>query len=307
MTLIVEKSHPGVIVTDFGRYGYAHLGITTGGPADQYAFSWANYLLQNHIDCTVIEITLGQARFRITKPCWMAIAGADLQARLDGVALKNWSSFLVREGQQLEFKLPKNGLRAYLAVKNGFKVPKTLGSTSTVSRDKLGGVDHQGHALKAGDKLPFAKHSLEGSRQYVSFRFIPDYNRPIYLRVIEGYQNKAFSRQSLETFYQSEYQVQKDSNRMGYRLSGKHLTPPCDGIKSEGLALGAVQITPEGMPIVMLSDHQTIGGYPKIGTVSLVDLPRLGQAKPGQSVHFHPGDVNELQDAWCRWAMFFGY
>lgn len=120
----------------------------------------------------------------------------------------------------------------------------------------------------------------------MTFRFKPDYNLPVKLRVIESYQYDDFDVEALDALYSSEFTISPDSNRMGYRLQGDTITPPYDGILSEGIALGAIQVPNDGNPIVLFNDHQTIGGYPKLGCVARIDLPRLAQAKPGQKVTF---------------------
>ncbi len=306
--LLVEKPGPLSLIQDFGRFGLAHIGITQGGPVDDYAYSWANYLLGNPVNCSAVEITLGNATFVALHNCHLAICGGDLNAKVDGVPISNWSDFILKTGQKLHFGMPKNGLRAYLAVKGGFNIAEHLGSSSTVSRESLGGLDGQGSALKAGDVLSFTSHRLPQHKpKQMTFRFKPDYNLPVKLRVIESYQNDDFDNEALNTFYSSEFTISPDSNRMGYRLQGNTIAPPFDGILSEGIALGSIQVPNDGNPIVLLNDHQTIGGYPKLGCVARIDLPRLAQAKPGQKVNFVKGDRLKLQDLWCQWAQFFGY
>jgi biotin-dependent carboxylase-like uncharacterized protein len=306
--LIVEKPGSLSLIQDFGRFGLAHLGITQGGPVDDYAYSWANHLLENPVNCSTIEITLGNASFKAIEDCHLAICGGDLNASINGEPISNWSDFSLRKGQTLKFGMPRNGLRSYLAVKGGFEVEKHLGSTSTVVRESLGGVARNGDALKAGDIIGFKPHPLptRKSRQ-MTFRFKPDYNLPITLRVIEGYQHNDFSQEAINDFYSGQFEISPNSNRMGYRLEGQTIKPPYDGILSEGIALGSIQVPNDGNPIILLNDHQTIGGYPKFGCVARIDLPRLAQAKPGQSVSFIQGDREGLQDVWCQWAQFFGY
>ncbi|CAE6943240.1 biotin-dependent carboxyltransferase family protein [Vibrio alginolyticus] len=306
--LLVEKPGPLSLIQDFGRFGLGHIGITQGGPVDSYAYNWANYLLGNPVNCSTIEITLGNASFVALHNCHLAICGGDLNATVDGDRISNWSDFNLKKGQQLRFGMPKNGLRAYLAVKGGFGISEHLGSASTVTRESLGGLDAKGSPIKSGDILPFAPHQLSKHKpRQITFRFKPDYNLPVKLRVIESYQNEDFDDKVLETFYSSEFTISPDSNRMGYRLEGNIIQPPYNGVLSEGIALGAIQIPDDGNPIVLLNDHQTIGGYPKIGCVARIDLPRLAQAKPGQKVEFVKGDRWKLQDLWCQWAQFFGY
>lgn len=306
--LLVEKPGPLSLIQDFGRFGLAHIGLTQGGPVDDYAYSWANHLLGNPVNCSTLEITLGNASFRALNDCHLAICGGDLNASVEGSPIANWSDFTLKEGQTLRFGMAKNGLRAYLAVKGGFNVNTHLGSTSTVIRESLGGLQQNGNALKAGDIIAFSSHSLPHAKsRSMTFRFKPDYDLPIKLRVIEGYQHEDFSKQSIDDFYSGHFIISPNSNRMGYRLEGQTIIPPYDGVLSEGIALGSIQIPSDGNPIVLLNDHQTIGGYPKFGCVARIDLPRLAQAKPGQAVSFVKGDRQGLQDVWGQWAQFFGY
>ncbi|PML49171.1 allophanate hydrolase [Vibrio lentus] len=308
-TLTVLKPGPMSLIQDFGRFGVAHLGLTQGGPVDDYSYSWANHLLQNPVNLAALEVTLGQCAFKIDHDCEMSICGGDLQASLDGHKLDNWSTFQARAGQILSFGLPKNGLRAYLAIKGGFDVPVTLNSRSTVTREKIGGLTQNGEPCQQGQKIAFSTHLLTQPFKPVSvtFRYKPNYNLPLNLRIIEGYQCNLFSESVKETLYSSSYRVDQNSNRMGYRLSGEPVASPDVSLLSEGIALGAIQIPQDGQPIVLLNDRQTIGGYPKIGCIARIDLPRLAQAKPGHEISFSKGDRLGLQDVWCQWAQFFGY
>ncbi|GAK86259.1 allophanate hydrolase 2 subunit 2 [Vibrio ponticus] len=306
--LKVLKPGPLSLVQDLGRFGHAHNGITQGGPLDEYAYSWANCILGNHVNLPCIEITLGQTEFEICSKGAFAICGADLKATLDDKPLTNWSSFIANQGQILRFSLPKNGLRCYLAVQGGFNVTPQLGSCASVERDKLGGLT-QGQPLQEGDLLDYPPLSANQyfETEQLSFRFQPDYDLPITLRVIEGYQRQSLSREAINWFYDTEFEVSKNINRMGYRLQGSVFNIPGIEMQSEGIALGAIQLPPDGQPIVLFSDRQTIGGYPKIGCVSRIDLPRLAQAKPGQKVRFVKGSQRELQQDWIAWANYFGY
>ncbi|KLN63690.1 MULTISPECIES: biotin-dependent carboxyltransferase family protein [Vibrio] len=304
----IEVIKPGqqTLIQDFGRFGLAHYGIAQGGPVDDYAYSWANHLLGNTINMPTLEITLGQAEFFVHHSCELAIAGGDLNAKLDGEIIGNWSTFRALKGQTLSFGLPKNGLRAYLAIKGGFAVSTQLGSAATVERDQLGGLNN-GLSVQAGDTLPFNQHSIGSKQVQMTFRYKPNYNLPLELRVIEGYQVNDFSRDAVASLYSQQFEISQLVNRMGYRLSGAIVPPPQKEYLSEGIALGSIQVTPSGEPIILLNDRQTIGGYPKIGCVARIDLPRLAQAKPGQKVRFVRGDLLGLQDVWGQWARYFGY
>lgn len=305
-TIKVIKPGQQTLLQDFGRFGLSHMGIAQGGPLDDYAYSWANHLLGNSTNCPALEITLGQAEFKIENDCELAIAGGNLNAKLDGKPITNWSTFSARKGQSLTFGLPLNGLRSYLAVKEGFIAPQQLGSCATVVRDQLGGIK-SGSPLSAGDELQFSPHSVRKKPVQMSFRCKPDYDRVLELRVVEGYQIDDFSAEQLDKFYSQEFEVSQFIDRMGYRLCSGKVIPPEKQYLSEGIALGAIQVPPSGEPIVLFNDRQTIGGYAKLGCVARIDLPRLAQAKPGQKVRFVKGDLLGLQEAWCKWANYFGY
>ncbi|NLS13388.1 biotin-dependent carboxyltransferase [Vibrio sp. SM6] len=306
--LEVVKAGPLTLLQDSGRFGLAPFGITTGGPADEYAFSWANHLLENSPECATLEITLGPAVFIAQSDCHLALCGAQMNAKIDGTAVTNWSEFILKKGQCLSLSTARNGLRSYLAVRGGFAVKPQLNSVSCVTREHLGGMHHNGRPIASGETVAFHSHTLSRYRgRFVTFRFTPDYNLPLRLRVISGAQFAQFDKQAVAQFFQSEYHVSTDVNRMGYRLTGPAITPPSHRMQSEGIALGAIQIPTNGQPIVLLNDRQTIGGYPKLGYVARIDLPRLAQAKPGQLVSFVQGDRPGLQAVWCQWARFFGY
>lgn len=303
----IEIIKPGALslLQDLGRFGQSQMGITQGGALDDYAYSWANKLLGNPAGAACIEITLGQSSYQIQADCQLAITGAEMHASLDGEPVTNWASFNAKKGQVLSFAIAQSGLRSYLAVKHGFQVAPQLGSVSTVARDKLGGIA-QGLALQPGDKLPVITSQASKQNQ-LSFRFKPDYSLPVTLRVIEGYQTHLFDPEALAHFYRASFTVSQNINRMGYRLTGASITAPTETLLSEGVALGAIQVPPDGEPIILLNDRQTLGGYPKLGCVARVDLPRLAQAKPGQTVTFVKGNLGELQSIWSRWANYFGY
>lgn len=305
--LQVVKAGPLTLIHDLGRYGLSHWGITASGPLDEYAYSWANHLLGNPINCATLEITLGPAEFVLQHDAQLAITGGDLNASVDDAVIPNWSRFYAKQGQTLRFRLPRNGLRAYLAIQGGFMIPPQLGSVSTHTRQGLGGLHHQGQVLQRNDILIFNRHQPFLKPRHVSLRFRPDYHLPLRLRVIESYQHHQFSQSALADFYHHPFVVTPNSDRMGYRLQGETILPPQQPILSEGIALGAIQIPPSGQPIILLNDRQTIGGYPKLGCVARIDLPRLAQAKPGHSIQFVKGDLTELQSLWCQWARFFGY
>ncbi|WP_075763314.1 biotin-dependent carboxyltransferase family protein [Photobacterium proteolyticum] len=305
----LEVIHPGMLtlLQDVGRLGVGEQGLSQGGAADLHAYCWANYLVGNAMDCSQLEITLGQACIKAQGDMICALTGADMGATLDGEPITLWRSFLVRDGQVIKFACSRSGVRAYLAVKGGFKVPAVFGSVSTVVRNEMGGIQ-AGRALHKEDSLP-----VESTVDTDSFeprlapsRYIPDYSAPIYLRVIESYQCNRFSAESKQQFYQSIYTVTQQTDRMGCRLEGPVVAGDIGGIISEAIAYGAIQIPPNGQPIVLLNDRQTLGGYPKLGCIARVDVPRLAQAMPGTAVRFSTGNLEQLQQEWQDFSLFFG-
>ena len=265
---------------------------------DLQAHCWVNRLLDNASGEATIEIAIGMASFRAECDLMLAIGGADMQAELDGDLLGNWRSFVVKRGQTLKFHPARKGLRAYLGMKGGVQTAPIMGSCSTVVRNGLGSV------ITDGELLPTNKQSA-GATAHMPVRYVPDYLDAINVRVIESYQASEFSREALRVFYQTDYKVALDSDRMGVRLEGESVDAPSDGIISEGIALGAIQVPNDGQPIVLLNDRQTLGGYPKLGVVARVDLPKLAQARPGTCVRFSPITLGQAQDEWRQFSDYF--
>ena len=173
--LMIEASTALCLLQDAGRFGVRHLGVTQGGAADWRSMSWANWLLGNSLNAPVIEITLGGFTVVAEEDCVLALAGADLGAQVDGEALAPWRSFRLNKGQQLQFTQPRLGARAYLAAPGGFDAPKVLGSSATVVREELGGLDGMGRALAKDAQLSYSGSSLLLLRQLAPEQ-VPDFN-----------------------------------------------------------------------------------------------------------------------------------
>ncbi|KXF81836.1 5-oxoprolinase subunit C family protein [Enterovibrio coralii] len=288
--------NPGMLtlLEDSGRVGFQHLGITTGGPMDEHAFYWANRLLGNAPDTNMLEITFGQLQLKANATTSIALTGADLSATLNDKPISPWLTYAIQPNDVIALGMPKQGLRAYLAVKGGFNAPEKLGSCSTVKREKLGGLKGNGEPIKQGDVLSFAP-TTQHSEQRTPRWAIPDYDAPLELGVMPAYQHGSFTHDAQMTFFTSPYEVSQNIDRMGYRLSGAEVKSSLDGIISEGIAFGAIQIPNDGQPIVLMKDRQTIGGYPKIGCLSSLGAGQLSQRRPGQIVTFKPMDVADAE------------
>ncbi len=284
--LLIKASNPMCLLQDAGRFGVRHLGVTQGGAADWLSMTWANWLLGNPASAAVIEITLGGLAVIAQDDCTLALAGADLAASVEGQALKPWHHFQLKKGQTLTFSHPLAGARAYLAAPGGFVAPQVLGSCATVVREQLGGPDGFGRALAVGDELSFATDSS-------AVREIPLPMQPVFkpnpsLDVVLGAQIGAFSGQSTFDAFNQPWTLDSRADRMGIRLQGPALVYQGAPMISEGIPLGAIQVPPDGQPIVLLNDRQTIGGYPRLGALSPLALARLAQCLPGETVHLRP-------------------
>jgi biotin-dependent carboxylase-like uncharacterized protein len=280
--LTVKSSTPLCLLQDAGRFGVRHLGVTQGGALDWVSMSWANKLLNNPPDAAVIEVTLGGLTLLAESDCCLALAGADLGAVLDDRPIAPWRSFFVRKGQQLRFTRPVTGARAYLAAPGGFAAVEVLGSCATVTREGLGGLDGSGKALAEGDLLTYSGASFE--LHALPDHLIPDFSDQRPLDVVLGAQIGQFSGLSLFDAFNSDWTLDSRADRMGMRLLGPELVYQGKPMISEGIPLGAIQVPPDGQPIILLNDRQTIGGYPRLGALTPMSLARLAQKLPGSVV-----------------------
>ena len=288
-------TQPGMLslIQDAGRFGAFNIGLTNGGPIDLGAFQWANRLCANDLKATAIEISVGGLVLTAQVDSTIAITGANMPLTINGYQKDLWRSYQVKAGDTVELGFATQGVRSYLAVAGGFEVTESFSSTSTVCREGIGGLT--GDKLKVGDILPCAGHKRKTNVVLVeSLR--PSYSNEVVLHTIPSYQQQHFSSHQQRLFFSSEYAVSKIFDRMGYRLSGQKISCDIDGILSEGICHGAVQIPADGQPIVLMNDRQTIGGYPKIGSVSSVDTAKLGQLRQGHKVRFEPISMEQAHN-----------
>jgi antagonist of KipI len=284
-------------IQDLGRPGYERYGIPVSGAMDFFALRVANGLVGNPPSAAGLEITLVGPVLAATAPCLVAVTGADLTFQVDGREMPMWMSVFVRRGSVISFGGRRRGCRAYLAVAGGIEVPPVLGSRSTYLPGRFGGWE--GRALRAGDRLPIGP--VSGHLPERAGRRFPPHRLPAYsdcptVRAVPGPQDDHFPPEGLETFFGAEYRVSPTSDRMGYRLEGPPVARRRAEIISDGVPPGAVQVPPDGQPIVMMADHQTTGGYPKIATVITADRPLLAQCVPGESrIRFAAVDIAEAQ------------
>lgn len=281
--LSVTRAGPLALLQDAGRFGVRRLGVTQGGPVDLHGWAWANHLVGNTWGTPALEVTFGGLDLVAERDLVLAVAGADLSATLDGEPLAGWRSFSVKAGQRLAFAAPANGLRAYLAVAGGFAAAPVLGSVACVVREGLGGHDGQGHRLAEGDTLRVTPRRAGVGRE-APREVQCDYRQPAELALLPGAQVGEFSGESLFQAFNASWRVDDRADRMGVRLTGPRLDCRMASMISEGIGLGAVQVPPDGQPIALLNDRQTIGGYPRLGALTPLACSRLAQCLPGQEV-----------------------
>lgn len=293
---------PGLLTTlqDWGRFGHLSQGVTRGGPIDERAFLWANKLLGNAATAAQLEVTLGGLRVTALTTSYWVVCGAPVNLTKNQQPIPTWEVFQVDAGDHVRIDAPERGLRSYLAVAGGFVATPTHGSVATVMRDGLGGLHGDGKSLQCGDELHAGTFD---SRQVVPYRrpqhdLIPRISSTIELRIpiIPMAQYGQFEQQAQQRLVQQTMLVTATQDRMGVRLQADQpiaWTQP--QIISEPLPLGAIQIPPDGQPIVMLNDCQTLGGYPKIGVVSWSGRMAVAQATAGTALRFEITSLEQAQ------------
>lgn len=310
MPPLFEVRSPGSLSTiqDRGRPDATSLGVPRSGACDPWSLAVANLLLGNDPGAAALEVTLVGPELDVLAPCTVALAGAELGARdvVEDRALAAGGSYRLRAGTTLAFgggPGAGTGVRTYLAVAGGFDVPEILGSRSTCLAGSFGGLD--GRPLRAGDRLSSVGRSddpIPGLR-WPGPPATGD--PPPAIRVLPGPHAATLPRVVLDRLVSIPWVVSPASDRMGLRLDGP---APDDGrgdaagsdgsIVSIPVTWGAVQLPPGGQPIVLLADHQTVGGYPVVACVCSADLPRVGQLAPGDELRFAWTTPAEARDAY---------
>jgi biotin-dependent carboxylase-like uncharacterized protein len=288
---------------DLGRVGFMALGMPTAGAMDRIALRLANALSGNPANTAGLEIgVMGPDLLVEADSVRVALVGPLSPSLIEAPdapprPLESDRTHLLKRGQVLRVGMVEGSSTAYLAIAGGLALPAFMGSLSTYARAGIGGFE--GRKLAAGDTIPLKLAAApSGDERKLAAPF--DYGRgPI--RVVWGPQDEAFSVRGRRTFTGSEYRVSREADRMGIRFEGptiEHAVSVDKGgadIISDGIGPGAIQVPGAGLPIVLLADRQTVGGYPKIATVASVDLPRLGRLLPGQAVRFTAITVEEAE------------
>lgn len=292
MTAALKVIAPGLLTTvqDFGRFGYQDVGVPVSGALDRVALSLANALVGNAPNTAVLEILVQGPVLEVVAAAVRValVGGAGGLAVEDGsgsVAVASGRSVRLKPGERLRLGALGSFNCAYLAVEGGIDVPAVLGSASTYTRNRLGGLE--GRALQTGDLLTVGCDGAQERAELALSRPLEHgLDKPI--RVVLGPQDDYFTEDAIATFLSSPYTVSPQADRMGFRLESVKLEHNANGynIVSDGIVPGSIQVPGSGQPIVLLVDAQTTGGYPKIATVISTDLPLIGRRRPGSSVRF---------------------
>ena len=277
---------PGMLTTiqDLGRWGYQSSGVPVAGPMDEYSHRAANRLVGNPDTAAALEVTvLGPELQAAAGDLVCAVTGAEFDLTVGSSSVPMHVRFTLPFGSRLRFGRRRRGARAMLAVRGGFEVEEVFGSRATSLISRVGPLG--GRALIGGDVLPVGV--ADGEAEHWSVRPLALPAGGARLRVIVGPHRAMFTPSAYERLFGSRFVVTPHSNRMGYRLEGPSLThAPGAAILSDATPMGSLQVPASGLPILLMADRQTTGGYPKIATVISADLPLAGQLAPGDWVEF---------------------
>ncbi len=291
---------PGTQTTiqDRGRFGFQSYGMVVSGAMDSYSHRTANLLVENPLFEAVLEVCLSGLEMEFLDDSVIAITGGNISPVINYEKALMWKSLYVRAGDKLSFGKVVSGCRSYVAIAGGLKVPLFLNSKSVYLRGAVG--PFKGRMLTAGDIIETNPARIVLKKligRMIPPSAVPKYSNEMEIRVIIGPQDDHFTDEGIINFLGSIYTVTKDCDRMGCRLQGRPITHlKSSNIISDALTFGSIQVPENGLPIIMLSDRQTTGGYPKIATVITADLPLLAQAKPRDKISFKNISVSEAQN-----------
>lgn len=283
---------PGLFTTvqDLGRKGYLRYGVPVSGALDTFSARIANYLVANDDNCAVLETTVIGPSLLAMNDAFIAVTGAEAEVKINGQNENTWKAIRVRPGDKIEVGSVRSGCRNYIAVTGGIQVDPILGSRSCYIGGRFGGTG--GRPVKDGDKLMRGIGTFRQREIQLPSEMIPRYPDKMVIRAISGPQADHF-QEGFERFFSADFTVSQDANRSGYRLEGPHIACRDNvpaSIISESSIPGAIQVPPNGQPIILLRE-QTVGGYAKIAAIVSADLDLIGQAPPGTTVRFDHIDL----------------
>ena len=307
MNLIITRA--GILDTlqDMGRFGFRHLCINAGGSMDQAAAAMANSLVGNDFNEAVIEMHFPAPEFLFTQPALIAISGADFSATINGKPIPNLHPVLVNSNAVLQFNKNVSGARAYLAVRGGFNISKWLNSYSTNLQIGAGG--YHGRRLLLNDRLSynFSKQAEDLLAQK-EFLVLPWFsanadgyaiNEPVL--ILPGNEWDQLATSSQKIFKEQPFTISQQADRMGYQLKGETLiSDNKNELLSTAISFGTIQLLPNGQLILLMADHQSTGGYPRIAHVITAHHSRLAQMKSRQNICFQFTDIQTAETLYFK-------
>jgi len=312
MSLTIIKAGIQDSIQDLGRYGHQHLGINPSGAMDKYALQIANMLVGNELNEAVLEMHFPASVFLFKQQAMIAITGADFSPSINGEMIPSGHALIVNKNDVLQFHKPINGARAYLAVKGGYNVPFWLNSKSTHMKAVAGGFN--GRSLQKNDELPI-NSPFKTKKTVSAFAILPwkadndlmpvkGSHASMEVFVLAGQEWDRLATESKENFEMTSFVITQQSDRMGYRLDNIPFPVMSrEELVSSPVCSGTIQLLPDGKLIVLMADHQTTGGYPRIAHVITAHRSRMAQLKAGDKVHFKLTDQHTAEDLLIKQEM----
>lgn len=288
-------------VQDAGRYGLQHLGINPGGAMDRFAAALANALLGKNLQAPVIELHFPAAQIYFRQPAVICLTGANFSPCLNGANAPLNQPIAVAKDATLSFTRKVAGARCYLSVYNALQLTPWLNSYSTNLKAAAGGF--AGRKLERGDEIFFddLNLSVEKDFELLPWKYSAEQVHSNVVDVIAGPEWNWLTDENKTLFLKNSFRILPASDRMGYRLQGKGLVQAPNGqLLSSGVGFGTVQLLPGGQLVVLMADHQTTGGYPRIASVISAHLPRLAQKSAGEAIRFVLTSVAAAEAKWVR-------
>lgn len=300
--ITVTKCNNNISIQDLGRSSAQHLGFSASGAADEYSYLLGNLLINNQANTPAFEIFLGNVSFMFNSPCIIMLTGADCQTQLNNQSVSNNQPLNIEKGDILQLRTPNNMLYTYLSVQGGFNCKTWLGSASYTHHEHH--INEHIQAIYEGQNFALsAKQSRENKHDkvhcnnanQVNSLFHQPHEDKLTLRFIPSNLFNAWTNTHQQTFLTQAYKIAINSNKMGYRLSGEPLEVTSETLLSKPVTLGTIQLPPDGQPIILMKERQTIGGYPTLGVVIQTDIFRLSQKRAGEKVCFKTAAISQAQ------------
>ncbi len=295
MSLEILNNPIFTTIQDLGRVGFMHTGVSNSGASDEFLFLLANKLLENEYNCSALEISMGSIEIKFHKNTKAVVCGYIEEIYLDDFKVEAFKTFKICKDQTLKIKNIPFGKKVYLSLKDGFILDNILGSSSSSLKEKLGFKD--GNKLNKGDILNYNEYEDNYHKKYKGEYFSLVKDEILTLNVLLSYQEDFFNKEEKKKFFNEIYEISNDFNTMACKLKSENpIICEIDGIISEGIAYGSIQIPKDGQPIILLKNRQTIGGYPKIGTVLGIDCFKLSQCASKQKIKFKEINLEQAQE-----------